>query len=623
MEEIGFKATLGDGISGPARAAASALSRLNAKIMALKGVAAGVEKLKSIKSKIPNAPTLFGKIGSGITAMQKRWETFKDSGIGKAAEKMTSFAKDAVFVGGAVALAVGAGVASLAVEMADFGQRSRLSFEMLTGGAESGNAAFQRSIDLAKELGLNIQDSAGAMQSFLATGFSAGQSEALIKMGADMQVLGASTEDVKRAFLALGQIKSAGTLQGDELNQLAEAKVPKAKVFEQLAKQLGVTVEEVIKLKEAGEITASQAINAVGAAVLETAGTKDFGIAGKKFADSTLGGMLGKLKARAQEAFLKIGEKVAPALTKTFESLSNEVTKFLDSSAGSAFLTGITDAIESLARWIPTVIPLVKDFIAGFSGGAVSAFKEISAALGGGEAGKATTDWRAFGAMLGKVVVFAGALVVALAKIAEWAIPVVVAGVQYLMAVFNGWTSMIGSIIAPFVMTFETIMAVLNSTGLSIGEKVLGIGRAIVTGILQGITGMAGALYSGIRNVVMAGLNAAKAALGIASPSKEFAQVGKFAGLGLVKGLQGSEASVANAGGDLGSASLSRAVAGVGSAATGGGGAQNSISISVQMTAQQGVSNDQAQAQGRALARGMESELMSFFEGVALQGAAA
>lgn len=68
-------------------------------------------------------------------------------------------------------------------------------------------------------------------------------------------------------------------------------------------------------------------------------------------------------------------------------------------------------------------------------------------------------------------------------------------------------------------------------------DKVKGIGKNIIEGLIGGVTGGAEKLYNKCKEVGKKALNKIKQTLGIASPSTEFAMVGKFSMLGFEKGL--------------------------------------------------------------------------------------
>jgi TP901 family phage tail tape measure protein len=65
----------------------------------------------------------------------------------------------------------------------------------------------------------------------------------------------------------------------------------------------------------------------------------------------------------------------------------------------------------------------------------------------------------------------------------------------------------------------------------------ISVGRDVINGIIKGVEGAADSLMSTLKNLASDALQAAKDALGIGSPSKEFQAIGGFAIDGLIKGL--------------------------------------------------------------------------------------
>lgn len=73
------------------------------------------------------------------------------------------------------------------------------------------------------------------------------------------------------------------------------------------------------------------------------------------------------------------------------------------------------------------------------------------------------------------------------------------------------------------------------------------VGTAIIQGIANGISAGAGAIADAAKAAAQAALDAAKAFLGIQSPSKVFTEIGKNIGDGLVIGIQSTESAVGSA----------------------------------------------------------------------------
>ncbi|MEU1852945.1 hypothetical protein ABZ499_27680 [Streptomyces sp. NPDC019990] len=69
-------------------------------------------------------------------------------------------------------------------------------------------------------------------------------------------------------------------------------------------------------------------------------------------------------------------------------------------------------------------------------------------------------------------------------------------------------------------------------------------GRDLIRGMINGVREMAGSIASAAKDVVGDAVSAAKSALGISSPSKVFAAIGRDTGRGFIKGLTGTAAQI-------------------------------------------------------------------------------
>lgn len=81
----------------------------------------------------------------------------------------------------------------------------------------------------------------------------------------------------------------------------------------------------------------------------------------------------------------------------------------------------------------------------------------------------------------------------------------------------------------------------------NIGSTLASAGADLIRGMINGVKSQAGALVSAAKGVVSGAVDGAKSLLGISSPSKVFAEIGKFVGQGFIKGLTGTEADIKQA----------------------------------------------------------------------------
>ncbi len=404
MSGVSFTLSLVDKLSGPVTRATAAVTGLAGKARQLSGpagaAAASTERLAGKATTAASSSTGLAKATDDAAGKVARVAEASEEASGEvsklaeasdgAAGGVSKLGGSARGMGGAgaavaklaggfllLAAAVTSAVAVIAGKFAKavlgaamFGQKTELAFGALLKDSKLGAAQFERLQMMTVELGLDLESTTKGFSKLLTMGFGTKQAEDLIRMGADMQKIGASAEEVERSLLALSQIKATGYLQGDELMQLAEAGVPTAKVFEILAKKSNKTVAEMMKLKEAGKITADMAIDAVGEAIKATAGISNFGDAGKKFADSTLEGMWKRLKALGGVVMQRFGKAALGPLMKLAGQFSFDPEKLLNSPRMRAAVY----LIGAAATWLgdkftelrPQIMGLVNGLMMGF-----------------------------------------------------------------------------------------------------------------------------------------------------------------------------------------------------------------------------------------------------------------
>lgn len=104
------------------------------------------------------------------------------------------------------------------------------------------------------------------------------------------------------------------------------------------------------------------------------------------------------------------------------------------------------------------------------------------------------------------------------------------------------------------------IVSGMASRAGSVGAQALSVGYAISNGMARGIYAGSGSVYVAAQSVALRALASAKSALGVHSPSREFAKIGKFSDEGLAQGLRDNAGIVSNAGTEVGKAALNSVV---------------------------------------------------------------
>lgn len=165
-----------------------------------------------------------------------------------------------------------------------------------------------------------------------------------------MQIIGdaaASTgqmnQGMERIMRALGQIKTAGTIQGDEMNQLAEAGIP---AYQILADELGYkSIADYRKAQKGGNVSSDQAIGALLRGMQKRySGMMD------QMATKTFSGVMSNIGDTLQSnVWLKWGQGLQSGGIRALTS----ITKLLDSSESKLKKLGDTlyEIGQTLSNW--------------------------------------------------------------------------------------------------------------------------------------------------------------------------------------------------------------------------------------------------------------------------------
>jgi hypothetical protein len=211
------------------------------------------------------------------------------------------------------------------------------------------------------------------------------------------------------------------------------------------------------------------------------------------------------------------GPKLQSALTKLLDGLDQLAALFdANSVTGRAMQTLIEDLGGNLLNFVSTLIPKV---IAGFIQFEIWIYKALIAIKPYG-----STIMTVAGAIAAFAAVVAGVFVGAIAL----AIGIV--------SLFIALPTLLGKAFAwagEQIMGFgKTITDYLGSLSLE------SMGTSLIEGLVKGITGGAASVISAMTGVVGGAIDAAKGALGIASPSKVFAEIGTNTAEGMSEGVE-------------------------------------------------------------------------------------
>lgn len=516
---------------------------------------------------------------------------------------------------------IGAAAVKSTFDMVTFGQNSRMAFEQLTKHGVPAEQLFEHSRALAKRFGLDVMDTTKQYSKFLALQFDPAGADKLIRMGADLRSLGNSAEDVQGMFLALGQIKGKGRLQGEEMLQLAERGISTVLVQEEIGKLMGgKSLLEVQGLQQAGKVTADIGLQAIENAINRKLGQSSLGEAGAKFADTTIDGMIGRIKSLGQDAGLTLVDRMTAPITALAGKGLTLFEGWISSPQGAETIGKIADGLGRAADF---AIDLSNSFGPAFAStwdtmkdGAASFF-----GLFAGGDGKVTGELiKSIGRGLGVIAAVAVGTVIAFGAVAAGASLLAGGLWEVGTAVLDGIVGTLGTAVGRVISWWDTIASIFNDSGTSLVGKMFWIGGEIINGLADGIMALAWMPFEAIANVGTKIADKLANVLGIHSPSRVTMRMGEQLGAGLAIGTDRSAGRASNSGADLANASLDGMYGAPASAFSFGDmGDSAGGPVSVQITQHIDGTGSDAEEIGRIAARETRREVESFFRQLAME----
>jgi tape measure domain-containing protein len=307
-----------------------------------------------------------GNIGIGLTLGSGQFI----GGLNRATEAVTGFTNHvhARFAGlnigatgfAGVALGMAAGMVKLAttaVETAAHFEDLRVTFEALTGSAERGQKLLAELTDLAVRTPFQLTDLTKGAQQLLAFGFNADEARGMLERLGDVAAAspGGMGEGLQHIIIALGQIRGAGRVMGQEMRQLINSNIP---AWEALANELGTDVAGAMARVRAGTVDARTGIMAI----LHLAESPRFAGLMEKRAQ-TLNGLISTMKDSITIFMRDLGEVIIQGFDLKFTT--RQLTDFVNHVRAS--LDGLRPALMMIGALFgalrDTVVTVLKDIV--------------------------------------------------------------------------------------------------------------------------------------------------------------------------------------------------------------------------------------------------------------------
>ena len=221
-------------------------------------------------------------------------------------------------------------------------QAIELTFKSIGQGAEGGTRAFQEASRISQDLGVNLKSTLNGFQQLtpvvLASGGSIENVSSIVEsLSSRFVAFGKSADESKRIMNAVIQAFGKGKLMSEELNQQISEADPAFRT--DLAGAIGVSVQELGKMVEAGQVTNDMLMKAI----------PNMGKVSELF---SLAGM------SAAEAAMALGGELAP----TLDQVENKIN-----TINALSLIDFASQFEGLIGSVLVVKGAIADFFAEFS----------------------------------------------------------------------------------------------------------------------------------------------------------------------------------------------------------------------------------------------------------------
>lgn len=476
-------------------------------------------KLARVEADIARTTSTMGRLGTAGQTLGRQF-----SGVNSTLSSMSS---GLLNLGQQATVSAAKGFGFLTAAIGVFGIKSAASFEQskiafgtLLESADKGKALFSELQQFNIESPFNLTNIAAATQTLLQFGFTGDNVVATLKSIANVAALSGPQADdnLGRIALALGQIRSAGVLRAQDLNQLVQAGFP---AYALLTQVTGQTTAELRKQMESGlTLPAQDYIDALnkGTGVLAKYQS------GALQMSNTLKGQWSSLRDAAQVTLADAFAPLSHSLVSTMAGLRTKLPTIVGQIA-----PGVSKLLTGLVNGAVAALPGALKVLAALFDGINRLMDAAKPALVG-------------------MAPLSDQLATGIGKFVDKLVPVMpdlAAGFIGLVRVLPDLVTMLGDLI------------LLTKPLLDFGAQLLGMegGRQVMAGLLVALLGYR-ALVGIVGPIIAAskalwGLAAAQSAAGAAGGAGRLGGLGKVgAGLGIVGGGAGIVASSASASGN-------------------------------------------------------------------------
>lgn len=512
--------------------------------------------------------------------------TFYFKGDGKDLEKKTKSLGD-IIKGNLISTAITKGISSVTKGISSIGnaisslvtqpgldralniENAQFKLQGLGNTAEQTQQIMDNALAAVKGTAYGLDEAATVAASAVAAGIKPGEElERTLKLVGDAAAI--SGRDMASMGAIFNKVATSGKLQGEELNQFADAGIP---IVQLLADTMGKTTSEIYDMASAGEIGFAQLQNAIesgmGGAALTMGQTFDGALSNMKAAFSRIGAtIMGPIEKGLTPIMGNITNIVDAIASGSTDVIDEEMAKLGENvnSMISNFITTlgpilqnaipvVAQVLTNLATMLPDLInqllpPLIENLTT-LLNALVEAFPTIVQALMGmlPIIVDALVDMlpTLTQALIEGLIILIQALAeqlpILLPQIIDAVLEIVPLLIDCIPQLLNAGAQLIGGLLAGIVNSIPTILARVGDIAMSIVKSfgsisLNDIGSNLLKGLWNGIKSAKDWVLDKIADIGGSIMKKIKGIFGVHSPSTEFAWVGKMNMLGLEKGME-------------------------------------------------------------------------------------
>ena len=234
-----------------------------------------ISKTLVLKDGVSN---ILAKISTNTVRYKKHLKDLKNQGM-DTWRSIKDGARTAATTAVTATSAIGASLVGLGIHANASAETAEKSFGILLNSARDAKTMVSNLRTLSRESPFQFDGLQDSAKMLLGMGYAGQEVMPLMyTLGDAVAATGRGIDELKGIALALGQIRSKGKISAEEMNQLAERGIP---AWSLLAKEMGKSTAEIMKLSENGELFADTALPLI------TKGLKDrFGGSMKEMSDT-------------------------------------------------------------------------------------------------------------------------------------------------------------------------------------------------------------------------------------------------------------------------------------------------------------------------------------------------